>query len=209
MADYVTAAEIKAAMPDVFSGSTHDALLATLATRASRLIDGLMGWGEDGFDAPATATDRYYAGSGLDYLYIDPCVEVPAVAVKVNETASSYTAWTADTDFIAAAGSQARPQFNAGYYTLLLVLPGVAKTFTESSRAKTVKVTGKWGRTASPPEIIKQAVIVQVGRWFKRGQSAFQDTAGMPDLGTLQYTKDLDPDIKRILLSSGYRRTQL
>ncbi len=57
-----------------------------------------------------------------------------------------------------------------------------------------------------PPELVKQATIAQALRWFKRGQQAFTDTGGIVELGTLLYTKKLDPEIETMLLDSGLRR---
>jgi hypothetical protein len=201
---YATNTEVKAAMPDVISGATYDTILATLATRASRLIDGLFGYEDNAFVAPSSATARYYNGTGAHYVYIDPCTSITEVAVKPNETAATYDAWTVTTDYELAAGGVQDPVWNAGYYTLLVVAPGIAKAFTAGR--KTVRVTMKYGRTATPPDVIVQATIVQAGRWFKRGQGAFQDAQGSNEMGQLIYTKALDPDIKEILLASGYKR---
>lgn len=211
MSDYATYAEVKAAMPDVIGSSTttYDAILGALATRASRFIDALFGYDENAFVAPTTATDKYYSGNGLDYCYIDPCISISAVAVKESETAAAYTAWVADTDYDKATGGKDKPVWSAGYYTLLVVAPGIAKTFTQSRRTKTVKVTAKWGRTATVPDLVKQAVIEQCGRWFKRGQQAFQDVAGQAGMGELTYAQALDPDIKTLLLNSRFRRYEL
>lgn len=209
MSDYCTYTEIKAAMPDAIAttSSSYDTILGTLATRASRMIDAVFGYEDNGFTAPTAASDRYYNGNGRSWLPIDPCTTISAVAVKANETASDYTSWTVTTDYLAAAGGVRDPDWNAGYYTLLLVTPGVAKTFTQG--VKTVKVTMKYGRSATVPDIIKQAAIIQAVRWFKRGQSAFSDIAGQTPMGELQYVNQLDPDIKEMLLHSPYRRGAL
>jgi len=172
MAAYATTAEIKASMPDVFPDSTHDTILETLAQRASDLIDGLLGWNQGAFDATGDASAKYYSGDGTDTVLIDPCVSITTVSVKATESASSYTDWTTD-DWDKGAGLPENADWNAGYYTFLIVKPGISKTFTRSDRTPTVEVTAVWGRTATTPTPIKQAVIVQVGRWFGRGaQSA-------------------------------------
>ncbi len=57
-----------------------------------------------------------------------------------------------------------------------------------------------------PTPIVQQATIMQALRWFKRGQQAFTDTGGVVELGTLLYTKKLDPEIETMLLDSGLRR---
>jgi len=59
-----------------------------------------------------------------------------------------------------------------------------------------------------PDPVVKQATIAQALRWFKRGQQSFQDTGGIAELGTLTYTKKLDPEIESMLLDSGLRRSR-
>jgi hypothetical protein len=208
-ASYATYTEVKASMPDVIDAttSTHDTLLTTLALRASRMIDAVFGQEEGAFAEPAAASDRHYNGNGGRWCYIDPCTTISAIAVKGSETSSSYDAWTVDTDYDKAAGGQDEPEWSAGYYTLLLVSPGMSKVFSKGR--KTVKVTAKWGRTATVPDLIKQATIIQTGRWFKRGQQAFQDVAGQAGMGELTYAQKLDPDIAEMLRTSPYRRGAL
>jgi hypothetical protein len=210
---YVSATELKAAMPDVIgtTTTTYDGILSTLAQRASRVIDELLGYGDmnlpAAFDAATTATDRYYSGNGQDWLSVEPCVAITTVAVKVAEASADWTAWAAG-DWDKAAGGEADPNYNAGFYDLLLVNPGISKTFTRGR--KTVKVTARFGRTDSPPAIIVQATIMLAARWFKRGQQAFQDTGANAELGQLTYTKGLDPEMDKLLLkASGLARYRL
>ena len=54
------------------------------------------------------------------------------------------------------------------------------------------------------PEEIREACLIQVMRWWKRKDSAFQDMVGSPELGTFVVAKELDADIKLIL--KEYRR---
>lgn len=58
-----------------------------------------------------------------------------------------------------------------------------------------------------PPEVVKQAVIIQTARWFKRGQSAFQDVTASAEMGTLVYAKSLDPEIETIIKALGTKKT--
>ena len=57
-----------------------------------------------------------------------------------------------------------------------------------------------------PAECVKQAVVVQAMRWFKRGQQSWQDTVVAAEMGQLMYFKELDPDVRTMLLSSGIRK---
>lgn len=64
---------------------------------------------------------------------------------------------------------------------------------------KAVKVVGKFGYTTATPDDVKQATIIQAVRWFKRGQQSFKDTGAIAELGQLQYTQALDPDVAQLL----------
>ena len=54
------------------------------------------------------------------------------------------------------------------------------------------------------PEPVRDAVLIQAARWWKRKDSAYQDVVGMPELGTVAVYKGLDADVK--LMISPYRR---
>ncbi len=203
---YVTNTEIKAAAPDVFSGSTHDALLTTLAGRATRILDDLCGWGVLGFDVVTDASARYFSGLGGDYAHIDPCIAITSVAVKASESSADYTAWTAS-DFEYAAGGPNDPDYNAGYYTLLLVKPGVSKVFTKGRN--TVKVTARWGRMDTPSETVKQATIHLALSLFKRGQAAYGPSVGIAELGIVRLDDKTLRDVMDMMTNAGLRRGRL
>ena len=69
---------------------------------------------------------------------------------------------------------------------------------------KSVRITAKWGYSTTPPQEIRQATIIQVTRWFKRAQQAYQDTGAILELGQLRYVRELDPDVSLII--DHYRR---
>jgi len=46
---------------------------------------------------------------------------------------------------------------------------------------------------------VKQAVLIQAARWFKRGQQGFRDTGAIVELGQLMYTRALDPDVAALI----------
>ena len=203
---YVTVADIKAAMPDAIpAGETsYDSILGDLADRASELIDRLTGREVGAYDASASASARIYDGSGKSYQWIDECVEITKVEVKDSPTDDDYVTWSTS-DYIVATGSPDYPEYNKTPYTLLLVdINGDYATFTKGPR--TVRVTARWGYSDDPPEVVKQAVIIQAVRWFKRGQQAFQDVSGQVELGQLTYAKKIDPDIVAMLYDAGLRR---
>ena len=197
MAAYATADEVKAAMPGVISGATYDTILGTLATRASELIDRLTGRDVGAYDAADVATARYFDGSGEDYQWIDECVEITTLEVKDSETDTTYDTWLTS-DYITW------PYWDSPIRKLIVDPTGDEVYFPSGLR--TVKVTAKWGYSADPPAVVKQAVVIQAARWFKRGQQAFQDVSAAAEVGQLTYAQKLDPDIETMIWAAGLRR---
>lgn len=202
--DYCTAAQVKAHMPDMTWGASYDGLLASLVSRASRLIDRHCNREDGWFKALTTATARVYDGYNAPYMWIDECTEVSSVEVKDASTDTTYTVWTTD-DYILARGSPSAPVYGKTPYTVIFVNRDLGDYSVFTSGRQTVKVTAKWGYATTTPIDITQAAIIQTVRWFKRGQQAFQDTGAIMELGQLRYLEELDPDVR--LLLSGYQRS--
>jgi hypothetical protein len=225
---YCSVEELKERMEK--TDDTDDATLFGILRAAERKIDQFCNR-PDGFVADTTASARYYPGSGLAYQWIDECVEVSAVAVKDSPTDDTYEAWTApstnmagDGDYFAGSGPPDSPNFNRLPYTLLFVDPNgdqtwfTGETYAMRKRGRaqrginlwshvpTVKVTAKWGYSASVPLDIKEAAGMQAARWYKRLQGAMADALASADLGGLFYQQQLDPDIRGILVDGRYVR---
>jgi len=208
MTDYCTVAEVKAQIEKI--RDTSDTEIAAMITAASRSIDNYCGRTRDGFVASDTAAARDFVGSGTNYQLIDECVAISTVAVKYyGEEDDDYEMW-ASTDWIGARGRPQLPTYGATPYTMILVRPdGTEATFPSGYDIPTVRVTARWGYAASVPDVVKQACIIQVARWFKRGQSGWADTVGSPETGTLLYQQTLDPAVKQLLISGRLVRPSL
>lgn len=202
--DYCTNTEIKAAMPDDSAdwSTTYDAILTTIATRASRAIDHYTGRHAGAYYVSADET-RYFDGNDSYCLPIDELAAAPT-SVSVAETGDidssadsggSYTLWSAS-DYLLKpynAADQGVP------YTELEIDSRNGSKSVWYGFQKAVKIAGKFGFATAIPDDIKQAAIIQSVRWFKRGQQAFQDGAAVPELSQMVYVKQLDPDVKAIL----------
>lgn len=193
--DYCTAAEIKAAMPDVTWGSTYDTILGLFATRGSRAIDRYTNRKPGAFYVSADVT-RYFDGSGGTELWIGELAAAPTT-VQVAETGvlTTLTTW-ASTDYLLHpynALDDGEP-----YRRLDIDVANGTKTCWYAF-PKAVKIVGKFGYSATVPDDVKQAAIIQAVRWFKRGQQAFSDTGAIVELGQLTYTKALDPDVALLI----------
>jgi hypothetical protein len=205
MATYATLTALKRYLEKTDTGD--DTALNSLLAAASAAIDTYCKR-PDGFIALSTATARYYVGSGLAYQMIDECAAITAVAVKDSIDDSTYTAWLT-TDYDYAAGSRESPDFNRTPYTVLFCKPdGDYSTFTSGKmgrlRTPTVSVTAKWGYATNCPDQIETATMMQAARWWKRLQGAMADSLASPDMGTLMYLKQLDPDVQQILIGGGF-----
>lgn len=190
--DYCTVQEVKDMLPDVdWDGAHYDAILGSLITRASRLIDTFTD--REPYAFTAQAVTKYFDGNGKSELYIGDLASDPAeVSVKWN-------------------GADYEVVDKADYYCIPVnaLLQSQPYNYIRLERGyfpcwrKAVKVKGNFGYSITMPDDIKQAAIIQVVRWFKHGQQAFQNNAANNELGTPQYG-GLDDSVTSIL--QAYRR---
>lgn len=211
MADYCTVAEVKAQVEK--AGSNADAVLAALITSASELIDRATNC-KDGFVATGLMP-RVFQGSGKRHQWIDRCIAISLVETRwPGET--SYSPWAAN-DWLAGSNDpESRPDYNSLPYEWIAAdLTGSMMYFpagkfglrgfridpdlAAATSIPTVRVTAQWGYSAAAPPTVKQATIIQTARWWKRGQSAWGDSVGSPELGQIMYRQQLDPDIRQLL----------
>lgn len=222
MTDYCTIAEIKAAIEAKSTDATRDTVLTALVTAASRAIDNYCNR-PDGFVAVSVASARIYAGEGRSWQRIDECTEITLVAVKDIPTDTTYTSWAA-ADWIAFSGDPERPNFNqTPYAAIMCSASGDYSIFTSGffttkqgfrpdpdydfkRGVPTVQITAKWGYATTVPAPIKQATITLAARWWKRGEAAWSDALASGELGMLLYRKELDPDVKLLLVAGRYVR---
>lgn len=194
MVAYAAVDDIKQSLVDVPWTTAHDAILAALAERASRLIDALTGR-ESGAYAATTAAARYYAGSGTSQQWIDELAVWPPEAIEVS--------YDAGTTYVPVDAALVQP-----YPTIRLPVQrlDLAPTRYWPAGYRTVRVTGVWGYSTAPPALVVQATITQTVRWFKRGQQAFQDVGAVSEIGQLRYVQALDPDLVTLLYNGGLVR---
>jgi hypothetical protein len=214
---------------------TDDATLTAILDAATRNIDTAIGQyrpGHEFFSADAVASARIYAGSGLAFQWIDPCISITTVAVKDSFDDTTYTAWVG-TDWIACSGSMQHPDFNDLPYSMVMVSPAGNYSIFTSGRVggaqhwdpvfaltdassmdrggighavPTVQITARWGYSAAVPPDIREACLMQAARWWKRFESSMSDTMASGEMGQLFYRQALDADIRRILVDGRYMK---
>jgi len=198
---YCSSSDIKAQMPEdyIASSTDYDANLDTLSATASRLVDRECGFWP-GFFYPTTDSEtRYFDGNGEQEIDIDPMVSLTSLAVSEegNYASSDYTTWTQNTDFYTwpyNASGLSEP-----IRRLIVDHNGDKSNFTRWKKA--LQVTGIFGYSASVPDPIKQACIIQVMRWYMRAKQGYQDAGASAEMGQMFYVRRLDPDVKELLWS--------
>lgn len=199
MADYATIAQVKEHLLDANLDSSYDAMLTSLVTRASRAIDRYTKRSENAYSADSETT-RYFSGSNDIDLYLDEFCSVPsyvgvAESGEVDDNTGSggdYTEYTTYFVYPYNALAQGQP-----YHMLKLdIMYGTKSVWC--AYPKSVKVTAQFGYSATAPDTIVEATIIQTVRWFKRGQQAFMDQGSEVVLGQLKYT-GLDSDLEKLL----------
>ena len=107
---------------------------------------------------------------------------------------TSYTTWS-DTQYFTIP-------FNYSVLgqpiTALEIDPDGSKSVFYRYR-KSIKLTGVFGYSQTPPDDIKQAVKIQVMRWYMRSKQAWQDAGASVELGQMICVQQLDPDVKNLL----------
>jgi len=202
---YATAAELRAQIDKI--SNVDDTVLTAILTAATNNIDRTINHylpGLEYFKAPVVATARPYFGSGKGWMRTDPFISATLVAVKDSATDTTYESWAA-TDWVAFSGGYEHPNFADLPYTGVMSDPnGDYVIFTKGLRSPSVRITARWGYSATPPADIAEACIMQSARWYKRLQGAMSDALASGELGMLLYQQSLDPDIRRILVDGRY-----
>lgn len=174
----------------------YERIVEDLIGRASRLIDAWFGKFEGYWMAETTPIVRLYDGNGAIEFFPDHMAVAPTV-VEVAESGdlTDFTVWAA-TDYILYplnASAEVRP------FRSLLIDRLFGTKFQWYRYPSSVRITAQWGWGVATPLPIAEACIVQVARWFKRGQQAFQDAGAVTDLTQLRYLKKIDPEVALIL----------
>lgn len=193
---YVDTDAVKAAMPDVTWGGKYDALLKELTEAASRKIDEAVGFPPGSYRVEVDEI-RYFEGSGQASQWIDEIATTPTeVAMDLIGDQVSYTV-------ISASDYEMWPknavQLGQPFYRMDMRLLSNPTYYHWYAYPNSIRVTGKWGWSTTVPPHVAQVTKIQVIRWFKRAQQAYEDAGAITQLGQLRYVKGIDPDLEVFL----------
>lgn len=225
--DYATAAEINEVLSNLDlsgqtpQGITYSALLAKLATRASRAIDKWTNRKPGAYNVTQDTTQYYNApGNNIyltgqydnrkigvvnqDYLrlWTEELAAAPtSIGVSQDGSLTNYVA-LATTDYI--MGPFNAPDWLQPYeWVELDLLNGHYASWYGFKRG--VRIVGPFGYSTAVPDDIKQATIILAARLFKRGQQAYQDKVSVLDNAlALTYLNRMDADLVEMI--SVYRK---
>lgn len=183
---YATAAELKTRLG--ISDATDDSPIEAVIEAASRAIDAHC---RRRFYA-ANET-RYYTAEDHDIVFVDDVLSVSALATDSGNRTYATTWATTDYDL-----EPHNATLNGQPYTMICTTPQGSYHFT--AHKKGVKVTGSFGYSATTPDLVNEACLIQAARLFKRKDAPF-GIAGVGDLGEIRLTSALDPDVKMMLAS--------
>lgn len=195
--DYVDKDLVLASMPDTGIDS-QGALVNDLIPRACRLIDKYCKVPSGSFKV-TTDEVYYFEGYGAsNELVISPLAADPTTVSIATTPGMTYPDDYDDlttSDYILYPLNAA--QLGEPYFKIRLTQE--SSYFIWPDHPKAARIEGKFGYSESPPDPIIQAAVIQIGRWVKRGLQVWQDTGANVDLGEIQYTQKIDPDLKLLL----------
>ncbi len=190
---YATLAQVKAALR--ITDNVDDTLLEMAVESASRAIDGHA---MRSFYSAGTAT-RLYAADDWETVWIDDLAGTAITLVTDPDDNGSWSITWKPTDYQLEPLNGISDGLQIPYTRIRAVKDYALPTKSDKAL---VKVTGVFG-WASVPNAITQACVIQSLRIFKRLDSAL-GVAGFGELGAIQVTRDLDPDVAQLV--SPYRR---
>lgn len=188
---YCTVDDVKLSLPDIIWDG-RDALLSTLCSDASRAVDAYTRRESGSFAVDVEAV-RYFDGDGSATLWIhEGLADTPSeVAIATDATLAVYETVT---DYILYPVNALQRQEP---YSAIILNPFSGLAWC--SFPKGIRITGYFGFSRNAPDIVKRATIIQVCRWYMRGQQSYQDVGGTSELGQKTYKSGIDADIAVML----------
>lgn len=190
---YATLNQVKGALR--ITDNVDDSLLEMAIESASRAIDGHA---MRSFYSAGTAT-RIYAADNWDVVYIDDLAGTAITLLTDPDEDGTFAITWKPSDYQLEPVNGVADGLTVPY-TRIRAIGDYA--FPVLSEQALVKVTGVFGWPAVPSAIV-QACVIQASRIFKRLDSPL-GVAGFGELGAIQVTRDLDPDVAQLV--GPYRR---
>lgn len=180
MADYCTVADVKALAGAL--QSTDDALLATLVTRASAIVD--------------TYTHRTFAGATATRYYT-PFVDTVRETLFLDTDLLAITTLTNGDGVELDSSTYTLLPLNAARKNRIKLKVGYAWTF-ETDAEGAISVAGSWGYSATAPADVVQATA-RMALWLYRQRESPFSKVGNSMTGEYEVPVAMPGDIKALL----------
>lgn len=185
--DYATLEAIKLALNEV--GTTDDAFLTALITRASRAIDAHCG--------------RFFVGEAQTR-YFDAITDIDGQILLLDEDLLSVAELTnGDGDVIASSDYILLPPNHSPHYAIRLKASSSESWTYVDDPENAIAVNGAWGFSNGTPDDVEQACIRLVVFMYKQRKNPFLEV-GLPDGGLVNISPSMPNDIRDLLAS--YRK---
>lgn len=194
---YATLTELKLRLPEGATYSaTLDSLLTALLETISREIDRSLKWEPGAFYVDEDVV-RYISGSGSERLLIpEMAAEPTSVEVAESGDLSSLTSWDSTDYFVYPDNAIAMGQY---IWALDVDTLNGTKSVWYAYR-KSVKITGKFGFSVSPPDAIKEATILEAVRMYKWSTQGYQDKGANSKTRQLQYDGKISDRAAKLIM---------
>lgn len=196
---YATLGDLRAYVGIPASDTADDVTLQLALDAAEAQINSYTG---RNFTIDATVVARSYMPLSATQVTIDPVATTTGLVVETddNDDGTFETTWTVNTDFRLEPVNAAA----AGVPWTGLVATGTKQFPTANRNYPAVKVTARYGWPTAVPAAVKQALLTQASRLWKRKDAPF-GVAGSVEFGSeIRLLARLDPDVEALL--SPYRR---
>lgn len=171
---YATITQLREYLGQVKTGTTNDALLASILERANAIVDAALGFNFSEFGA--TATDIDIRSEGGEYLYPPAYLAVTLTAIKAvysrgaaSESTEVITNWKADER----------------------IKPYVIYRGDGWTNKQWYRLTAKWGYGPAPASIIEVELEVAVNIWRAKDASFGQSELGAAGQGSVGFNRAL------------------
>ena len=187
LGDYCTAAELKARQG--IGDTVDDTVIGQVITGVSRAIDNKC---NRRFYVTATDEVRYYQPiSSLEC----PTGDIQALtSILMDAGNRSYNITLDATDYDLAPDNAV--SLGQPWMGIRMTPYGRYRFYPQYPRS--VKVTGRFGYSASTPDEVHEACLIQAARIFRRKDAVFGIT-GSGGMGQLMVLPKLDPDVEVML----------
>ena len=182
-------------MPVTFTPA--DVVNMELAIEAvSRLVDQ-----KSGTTFYARTETRNFTADYHDLLYVDDLISVTTLKTDDNDDGTYEVTWTTSDYYLEPKNARMKSaEGEKEPYRQIRVNQNGDYSFPTSYYG--IEIAGSWGYTTTPPDYVKQVVMLMANRIYRRKDAIF-GVSGTPQLGVMTVQARIQEDTDIVKLMSG------